>query len=482
MRKLSTLALVSAVVPALLFLLCTAAAADLTPMQQLGKNLFFDENLSTSPGQACAACHDPATAFAGPRSEINAHGAVYPGAVGVRFGNRKPPSAAYMSFSPDFHYDEEEGLYVGGNFWDGRARDTVEQAKGPFLNPLEQNNPNKKSVVLKVMQSDYVELFFEVFGEPPLQDSRLSLKALVEQMYDQIAVAIAAYEASPEVNRFSSKYDAYLAGMAELTPQEAWGLELYQGKAMCSACHPSEVGPNGEPPLFTDFTYDNLGVPKNPENPFYSMPPRFNPDGEDFVDYGLGGRLGIAEEMGKVKVPTLRNVGMRPYEGFVQAYTHNGYFKSLRDVVDFYNTRDVADWPPPEVAMNVNTDELGDLGLTSDEVDAVVAFLFTLTDGWMDMMPGTEFVDAGGSSGLIANAPNPFNPRTDIFFRLDSPGRVVIEVYNVRGQRVAQLADQLFEAGQHRVPWHATNFASGTYYARLRAPGLLDTRPMLLLK
>ena len=81
------------------------------------------------------------------------------------------------------------------------------------------------------------------------------------------------------MNPFSSKYDFYLAGMETLTPVEAWGLELFEGKAMCSACHLSEVGPNGEPPLFTDFTYDNLGVPKNPENPFYSMPRKWNPEG-----------------------------------------------------------------------------------------------------------------------------------------------------------------------------------------------------------
>jgi cytochrome c peroxidase len=181
-----------------------------------------------------------------------------------------------------------------------------------------------------------------------------------------------------------------LKGEAELSGQEALGLELFEGKAMCSQCHPSQPGPNGEPPLFTDFTYDNLGVPRNPRNPFYTMPPHWNPEREAWVDLGLGGFL-MSEgyppevyepELGKMKVPTLRNVDMRPYPEFVKAYTHNGFFSSLEGVVNFYNTRDVAPWPPPEVPMNVNSEELGDLGLTAEEVSALVAFLKTLTDDW----------------------------------------------------------------------------------------------------
>ena len=219
----------------------------------------------------------------------------------------------------------------------------------------------------------------------------------VETSYDRIALAIAAYEDSSEVNQFSSKFDDYLAEMAELTEQEAWGLELFNGKALCSACHPSEVGPLGEPPLFTDFTFDNLGVPRNPENPFYDMDEEYfddgtpiNPDGEDWIDPGLGGFLMMrpeyadmaAENWGKHKVPTLRNVAKGPGDGFPKAYMHNGVFKSLEEVVHFYNTRDVEDWPPPEVSENVNTDELGDLGLTAEEEAAIVAFMKTLSDGY----------------------------------------------------------------------------------------------------
>jgi len=208
--------------------------------------------------------------------------------------------------------------------------------------------------------------------------------------YERIARSIAAYERSVEVNPFSSKYDRYLEGQAELTDEEASGLELFEGKAMCSACHISEPGPSGEPPLFTDFTYDNIGVPKNPDNPFYEMPKKWNPDGKNWIDPGLGGFLKSAgydtlvyeAEWGKHKVPTLRNVDKRPYPGFVKAFGHNGFFKSLEEIVHFYNTRDVETWPAPEVSENVNTDELGNLGLTADEEAAIVAFMKTLTDGY----------------------------------------------------------------------------------------------------
>jgi cytochrome c peroxidase len=355
----------------------TSPATDLSPLEQLGKFLFFDENLSTPPGQACAACHGPEVGFTGPISELNAHGAAYPGAVHTRSGNRKPPSAAYGGESPVLFYDADEEVWIGGMFWDGRATGATlgdplaEQAQGPFLNPLEQNNPGAMQVCIKVAQSDYADLFVQVWGP-----GSLDFVHDVAGTYERIARSIAAYEKSAEVNPFSSKFDYYLAGMVELTEQEAWGLSLFNDpeKGNCAACHPA--------PLFTDFTYDNLGVPKNPENPFYSMPPKWNPAGASWVDLGLGGFLGMTSEIGKVKVPTLRNVDKRPYPEFVKAFAHNGYFKSLEDIVHFYNTRDVEDWPPPEVEENVNHEELGDLGLTAEEEAAIVAFMKTLSDGF----------------------------------------------------------------------------------------------------
>jgi cytochrome c peroxidase len=464
----------------LLIALAAGSAGALTPQQELGKKLFFDNNLSTSPGQACAACHAPNTGFVGPVSDINAHGAVYPGAIHTRFGNRKPPTSAYASFSPDFHFSEEDGLYEGGMFWDGRALNTIEQAKGPFLNPLEMNNPNMRSVVGKVLRSDYAPLFKQVFIEWKMQQATpdaipeivfdLSSDVFVGEAYQFIAESIAEYEASPEVNQFSSKYDAYLAGTTTLTAQEAWGLELFEGKANCSACHPSEPDlEEGHPPLFTDFTYDNLGVPKNLENPFYGMPPGFNPAGENWVDLGLGGRPGFEDEIGKMKVPTLRNVGMRPYAGFVQAYSHNGYFKSLEEIVNFYNTRDLGGWPDPEVAENVNHNELGNLGLTADEVAAVVAFLNTLTDGWVP--EAAPMIASAGSVRLLEAAPNPFQALTQLRFDLPTAGPVRVMVYDANG-RVARTLSTNLGAGLQVVPWDGRNdfgqrVAPGVYFYRL---------------
>jgi len=392
-----------------------ACGNDLTLKQKLGKELFFD-NISEPDWQSCAACHAPEVGWTGPVAGINQHGTVYRGAVPTRFGNRKPPSAAYATLSPIFHYDSAEGLFVGGNFWDGRAtgealgNPAADQARGPFLNPVEQNNPSKMAVCEQVAAEKYSALFVDVFGEPIMCDTMEN----VEKNYDRIALAIAAYEDSSEVNQFSSKFDAYLAGMAELTEMEMQGMILFGGKAMCSACHPIEPGPSGEPPLFTDFTYDNLGVPRNPENPFYRMDTEYlddgspiNPDGMAWIDRGLAGFLATRpewaamapENMGKHKVPTLRNVDKRYGKGFPKPFAHNGYFKSLKSIVHFYNTRDVKSqcpdafttekdalrmgcWPEPEVMQNVNVDELGDLGLTDEEENAIVAFMATLSDGY----------------------------------------------------------------------------------------------------
>lgn len=368
-----------------------AQESTLTPMEELGKALFFDPDLSAEGNQSCAACHDPTVGYTGAVHEVNIGGGVYPGSIADRYGNRKPPAAAYAGSSPTLHYNEEEEVWVGGMFWDGRATGDVlgdplaEQAQGPFLNPLEQALPDAQALCLKVKESSYAALFEKAWGA-----GSLDCETDVAGTYERIGRAIAAYERSGEVNPFSSKYDYFLAGEATLTEQEAAGLALFVGKGKCSECHLIEPGPNGEPPLFTDFTYDNLGLPRNPDNPFYTMPADWNPDGADWVDSGLGGYLESAgyppdvyeREMGKHKVPTLRNVGLMPFASMVKAYGHNGYFKSLEDVVHFYNTRDMGEWPEPEFALTVNREELGHLGLTQDEEAALVAFLMTLSDGY----------------------------------------------------------------------------------------------------
>lgn len=374
------------------------ANSSATRKERLGKLLFFDTNLSSPPGQSCASCHSPQVGWTGPSVGINVAGSVYEGAVPGRFGNRKPPVSAYAGDSPVLRYDNDDQVWVGGMFWDGRATGQTlgdplaEQAAGPFLNPLEQNNPSAKDVCLKVKASDYAKLFEQVWGHNSLNCS----ESKVDKTYERIARAIAAYERSQEVSAFTSKYDYYLKGKARLTTQENRGRLLFEGKAKCANCHASQPGPQGQPPLFTDFTYDNLGLPRNPSNPFYYQAD-WNPDGLAWADPGLGGFLKSAgysaqvyqREWGKHKVPTLRNVDLRSSADFVKAFGHNGYFKSLEQIVHFYNTRDVpgarwlgVPWPPPEVGVNVNTAEVGNLGLSADEEAAIVAFLRTLSDGY----------------------------------------------------------------------------------------------------
>lgn len=486
----------------------TFALADLTPMEMLGKNLYFDANLSQPNGQACASCHHPTAGFADPDTNLPVSQGVLPK---NRFGNRNSPSAAYQALSPDFYYDETESLYIGGQFWDGRALNLVEQAKGPFLNPLEMNNPNKLKVIIDVLRSSYAKLFAELYGsdvksmlryalflksqldaQTPVEQSAVAKPIPyvtppppfdIEGAYNLIAEAIAAYEKTSELNQFNSKYDYYLVGYDVLTEQELRGLALFEdeNKGKCALCHISQPGPGDSPPLFTDFTYDNLGVPKNPENPFYYLPPSFNPDGVNFIDYGLGGILGLPEEMGKFKVMTLRNIAVTP------PYMHNGVFKTLHEVVDFYNTRDLGGWPPPEVPDNVNRDELGNLGLTEEEVDDIVAFLGTLTDGYIPPPLRIASSDLPNFFTLRQNYPNPFNLQTSISFYLPEKSEVNLAIYNILGQKVRTLVDGPMEPGSHTVIWNGKNesgsvVASGIYFYKLNAGDNTVTKKMSLLK
>lgn len=321
----------------------------------LGSFLYFDKNLSKPAGQSCASCHLPTAGFADPDQAIPVSAGVIPG----RFGTRNSPSAAYAAYSPAIYFDDVEGLWIGGQFWDGRASTLEDQAKGPFLNPLEMNN-TKEGVIKAVRKAVYAPLFRAVYGAKSLNN--------VENAYNLVAQAIAAFEKSEAVNSFTSKYDYYLKGKVALTAQEQRGLQLFNdpAKGNCAACHPSADGET--PPLFTDFSYDNLGMPVNSEIAALI-------GGDVPIDLGLGVTVGDSAENGKFKVSSLRNVAKTP------PYGHNGYFKTLKQIVHFYNTRDVDPaWPAPEYGATVNTDELGNLGLTSQEEDDIVAFLKTLSD------------------------------------------------------------------------------------------------------
>lgn len=453
------------------------AQTSLTPKEQLGKLLFFDRNLSSPAGQSCACCHDPGAGFADP----NCNSPVSTGVLPDRCGNRNAPTISYCANTPDFHYDATLGEYIGGQGWDGRNTGLLDRAQMPFLNPLEMNNPDPWHVVEKVRTAPYSGMFGAVYGLDPFADTDLA--------FGMIADAIAAYERSREISPFTSKFDQHLASGVALSPTEAAGLAIFEGKGRCTGCHPSAAGPGGALPLFTDHTYENVGVPRNPDNPFYDLPAEFNPRGESWVDLGLGLVLGDAELVGRMMVPTLRNVAL------TAPYGHNGYFATLREMVAFAANRvstplsrkdpgrphqemtDVVAWPAPEVNYRVNVTEFGVAGLTDHEIDAVVAFLGTLSDGYVQMgrkdpgRPRMETVESGTPAAL-GLSPNPFNPSTRIEFTVSAPATVRVRVYDVSGRLVRSLVDEAVPAGVHAATWdgrdaHGATVASGVYFIRL---------------
>lgn len=421
MKKLLILCVVNAIFGSLIN--SAIAAETLTPVQQLGKNLYHDKNLSLNRNQACASCHSltavtlkdpfpplPAPGFVDPANVRNSTPVSKGSVIGAR-GTLNAPSAGYAAFSPFFHWDSVEGLYVGGQFWNGRAATLAEQARGPFLNPAEMAMPSRWAVVNRLQENTgYVSAFKQLFGLdlqtiPPYQPSKPEPPG-VSEIYNTMARAIGAFEKSRVFNKFNSKFDFVLAGMTSFTPKEARGLQLFNNKAQCSACHISAAGvaPDGGvfPPLFTDFTFDNLGLPRNINIPHDPQP-----------DKGLGGRPDIAkrdpngDQVGKHKVMSLRNIALTP------PYGHNGVFKTLEQIVHFYNTRDtlgnvgdnndpgfgITGWPEPEIPQNVNTDELGDLQLSAEEEAAIVAFLKTLSD---------DYPEWGGDPKVPPGTPSPF--------------------------------------------------------------------------
>jgi len=367
--------------------------------QLLGQLLFEDQELSLHRNQSCASCHSLQPSAGRYRINRQVPGFVDPvnvrkgtavsvGSVEGAQGSLNAPSAGYAAFSPPFHWDNAEGLYVGGQFWSGRASTLVEQAKKPFLNPVEMAMPSEWSVVQRILrQASYQPLFQDVYGI----DLNAITKNQSEKVFKLVAQAISAFEKSPALNKFNSKFDYVLAGKTTFTPLESKGFELFnrEDKGNCAACHISAATQNEQgqivPPLFTDFTYDNIGLPRNVKIPNNPEP-----------DLGLGGREDIVKadpeglELGKHKVMTLRNIAL------TAPYGHNGVMATLEEIVHFYNARDTlgmvfnnqdrrfarTGWPAPEVLDNVNHDELGNLGLSFAEEKAIVTFLKTLTDDY----------------------------------------------------------------------------------------------------
>ena len=420
-----------------LALYAVGAWAQLTPEQQLGQMLYMNTNLSLQRNQSCNSCHAiqavtpkgraeplPSPGFVDP-DNVRDGTAVSKGSVEGATGALNTPSAGYARFSPHFHWDGEEGLYIGGQFWNGRAASLAEQAMGPPLNPLEMAMPSQWAVVSRLKENPaYVQQFRELYAIdldaiPANASATPDLLPApgVQEAYERMARAIAAFENSRVFNRFTAKYDFVMAGLTEFTEQERTGLELFNNdKSQCSACHPSDPikAPGGGflPPLFTDFSYDNLGVPRNVNIP-----------GNPEPDPGLGGRSDIAandpnaEELGKHKVMGLRNIAL------TAPYMHNGALATLKDVVHFYNTRDskhrvcrdINDpgfgsecWAPPEISRNVNDEELGDLGMSEQDELALVAFMRTLTDGYPDW--GQDPKVPPGTASPFANVAFPPAP------------------------------------------------------------------------
>lgn len=357
----------------------------LSETAKLGELIFKDESLSASGRMSCQTCHLPEHGHSGLPTET-----VSPGGPNLdQSGLRNSPSIRYASFAPAFHF-ERDGTPVGGFFRDGRAGSLADQARRPFLDAREMANPSVASVVEKLRRATYVSEFTRVFGADVFDDP--------QRAFDGAALALARYQSEDtEFQPFDSKYDAFLAGRTNLTPQELRGFALFNDplKGNCAACHPSTRTAAGSPPLFTDFTYDNLGVPRNDAIPA-------NAD-RAYFDLGLCGpqRADLADRQdlcGAFKVPSLRNVSR------TAPYFHNGRFATLQEVVAFYVRRDTnpEEWYPTgpsgvekfndlpaALRRNVNTTEapynrgLGEApALTPAEIEDVVAFLETLADGY----------------------------------------------------------------------------------------------------
>lgn len=379
-------------VKVLLVLLCALSAAacrntpvsesgipardgDAEEMAELGRDLFFDVNLSQNRTQSCASCHDPLRAFTDGRDNgVNA--AVSLGDDGISLGDRNAPTLAYASFSPDFGRDGD-GEYRGGQFHDGRAGTLVEQAGLPILNPIEMGMPDKGALARRIRENpEYVRHFTGLFG-PAVFDR-------AESVFAAVGESIAAFERTDLFAPFDSKYDRSLRGEYVMDARESRGRDLFfSSLTSCSGCHMLRVSSSDPRETFTDYRYQNIGVPEN------AMVRARNGMKEDYADPGLSGNPSVRDDAqaGKYKVPTLRNIAV------TAPYMHNGIFRDLRTALRFYSKYTVrnpftdlnpetgAPWDEPEFAATVSLKKLQQ-GQPLDEtrIDDLVAFLELLTD------------------------------------------------------------------------------------------------------
>ncbi len=472
-------------------------------VETLGELLNYDKNIAPERNQACASCHMPYVAFSGPIPSVNLTMIAYPGTAHFRAGKRSAQRYPYAPFFPVLQFNEEQGLFFGGNFWDSRAtgyllrNPDAHQAQGPPVDTQEMGNPDTACITFKLSKAVYRPLFELVWGKgsfdinfPPNTEQicatpggaavfggsptpvQLSAadRTKSDNVYDHWAQSLDAYEQSVQVSAFSSKFDAFLKGKYTLTADEKAGYDLFRGKGNCNSCHldgrstaPAPTAPASEDtgvaasvtPLFTCFGSANLGLPLNPRDAIYyqNTPDSFgftaNPFGFGFRDLGLGTFLrsgpgswpnpndtwkrNAPTSDGQMQVSSARNVAMTPQQCpstdapgpyFQKEFFHNGYVKSLKQLVHFYNTRDdfmfdvtsghcpagktekVDCWPRPEVPATIDM-TIGKLGLTDQEEDQIVAFMKTLTDGFTRPYPNrdtyTGSCKTGGSAKTQGN-------------------------------------------------------------------------------
>jgi len=372
------------------------AYARAAALHDLGKQLFADPSLSASGQMACTSCHDPQHAF-GPANRL----AVQLGGKDMREpGLRAVPSLKYLQAVPPFsaHYyesddegdDSVDNGPTGGLTWDGRVDRGRDQARVPLLSPFEMANASAADLVVRVRATNYADALRKLYGDRIFDDPEKALTA--------VGHALEAYEQDYRVfYPYSSKYDAYLAGRATLTAQERHGLAVFNdpAKGNCGNCHRSLPGNDGTPPQFTDYGLIAIGVPRNRRIPANADP--------HYFDLGACGPLrsdlaGRSEYCGLFRTPSLRNVALR------QVFFHNGVVHSLRQAIEFYAERDTQpekwyprrpdgsidkfDDLPAQYRDNINQEppfggKPGDPPpLSARDIDDIVAFLNTLTDGY----------------------------------------------------------------------------------------------------